>query len=277
MIRALRWLCPLLAVCLPTAVRAEDTLEQVEQKILDAAKQIRALEFKQTELANVEFMGRKMRQSTESIVHYRREGEKIYFRAEQKSSESTTFEGEEQKSESKSLTVADGEFVYVLDETDGERNAIKNRPEPGLDPILDKDLFKNLHAEYNAKLLPSEKIDGRDVWVIEATPKAETPGPIASIVFYFRQDVGIAVRTIGRDKENREIVALNLSDIQVNGDVKLELFQFKLPEGVELIDRTLDTPASAPASRPSSAPASGPAGAAPGAPASAPTAPPAKP
>ena len=73
-----------------------------------------------------------------------------------------------QKMEGNSTTVYDGEFVYTVNEMMGEKTAVKQEPGAIAQSPAGKHMFKSLMENNELKVLPGEKVDGKDAFVIEA-------------------------------------------------------------------------------------------------------------
>ena len=136
------------------------------------------------------------------------------------------------------LRVNDGEFEFTLTDTGERKQADKRKPDPSQNVIDFKSGYAELKKNYDVKLLPDEKVDGRDVFVIEATPKEAGNNPIARLVFYFAKDLGLAVKMTGHNKEGAEVIRSAITEVKLNPEFAADRFTFKAPEGIEVRDLT---------------------------------------
>jgi len=103
------------------------------------------------------------------------------------------------------------------------------------------------------KVLPDEKVDGQECFVLEVTAKSELGVPPGGRqVSYFRKDIGVNVKAVSFDPDGRQLFTTTVTDVKVGVDIKPERFVFKAPEGVEVVDMSQMQPAAA-ASEPAAA------------------------
>lgn len=221
--------------------RAADTLEDVEKNILLQAEKSKTLSARMVMTSDLEGPSMRMKSKAEGTYEYARRGDTVMFRMESKSTGTTKIADQpETTSDDKSLVVADGRFCYTLTETAGQKMAVKMKLDPAKSNVAGRDGFDQLHKNYNLKLLPDEKLDSRDVYVIEATPKKPKPDTTEKHKYYYTKDSGILVRSVTESKgeQGRSTVTFALNDIKPDADIKPERFVFKAPEGVEVMDMT---------------------------------------
>lgn len=134
--------------------------------------------------------------------------------------------------------VYDGEFLYSqLQQPKDYMKTTKSRYEP--DRILQiggQDLFRGLVENNFLKLGSEETIDGRAVYVLEAT---STTGK-GSAVHYFDKLTGAQLKMIVRDETGNAKLTVTLTEINTTPEFSEDYFSYKLPEGFELIDKTKD-------------------------------------
>jgi hypothetical protein len=90
--------------------------------------------------------------------------------------------------------VCDGEFIYVLSDTDGQKTAVKVKADPSHGGYA-KAMFATWRREHIVRLLPDEKVDGKECWVIEARLRnkgSNNPFPVQRC--WFRKDLGLVVQ-----------------------------------------------------------------------------------
>ena len=227
------------------AAMAADKLEDVEKKILAQAEKNKTLTAKMATTSDIEATGMRMKSKSEGTYETARRGDKTLFRMESKSSGTTKIGDQpETKTETKTLMIADGEFYYTLSETAGQKMAMKMKLDPSKSNATSKEGFEQMHKDYNLKLLPDEKIDGKEVYVIEATPKKAKPDTTEMSKFYYAKETGVLMKSVMESKgeQSKSTIISLMSDIKPNTDIKPERFVFKAPEGVMVMDMTkIDT------------------------------------
>lgn len=220
---------------------AADTLEDVEKKILALSEKNKTLTAKTATSTDIEGPGMRMKSKSEGAYETARRGDKTLMRMEGKTSGTTKIADQpETKTEGKSLVIADDQFLYTLSDTDGQKMAIKMKVDPTKMNATSKEGFDQMRKDHNLKLLPDEKIDGKEAYVIEATPKKPKPETTELSKFYYSKENGVLVKSVMESKgpQSKSNVTFSLSEIKTNVDIKPERFVFKAPEGVEVMDMT---------------------------------------
>jgi hypothetical protein len=118
--------------------------------------------------------------------------------------------------------------------------AVKMKQDPAHTNATGKAMFEQLQKDRNLKLLPDEKIGGKDAYVIQSTPKKPQDGTTEKHTYYFDKQSGVLVQSVSESKseQSKSNVTFTLTEMKLNPDLKPELFEFKLPDGVQLMDMT---------------------------------------
>ena len=142
--------------------------------------------------------------------------------------------------ERKLITIDNGTVVYTMVEQMGQKQVYKaNSGDQNIPQFGGDSMFEALRAENSLKVLPDEKVDGKDVAVIEATPRQQNPGVrIAKSVLYFDKDLGAMVRMESFDPSGQKVQTVTFNDVKLNPDLAADRFEFEVPEGVQVIDQT---------------------------------------
>lgn len=84
----------------------------------------------------------------------------------------------------------------------------------------------NDNAHFDYKVLPDEKEEGMDMWVVQGTVKdnPRNPATPSRIIWKFDKSSGLNVRTEGYNANGIQILAGRVYDIRVDGDVDKALF-----------------------------------------------------
>jgi outer membrane lipoprotein-sorting protein len=193
--------------------------------------------------SNMEVQGKdlQMKSKAEGTHEYARRGDKVLFRTETKSSSTTKLADQpEMKEEGKSLMIADGQFVYTLNDSGGQKMAAKMKQDPVQNNVSGKSMWDYLRKDYDLKLLPDEKINGQETYVIQASPKKPKKDATERHMYWFAKDSGVVIKSVteAKDVSNTTKVTFTLTELKLNPEIKPERFAFKAPEGVAVMDMT---------------------------------------
>lgn len=235
--------CAVLSVCAWAAVTAwADTLEEVEKKIVDAADKVKSFTADVSTVTEAKGEGFSTSSRMQGTSEVMRKGDTVLMHMELKTTGVTKIGDQEQKMESTSLMVCDGDFNYVLTEQAGQKMAMKMKADPKMAGISSKQLFTEWGKENDLKLLPDEKVDGRDAYVIEVTPKK--PGAATGKqLAYFDKEHGLMLKMVVMGEDGKPMSTTTLSNYKTGVDLKPDRFVFKAPEGVQVMDMTKAAPA----------------------------------
>jgi len=232
----------LFVVAVTGPVRA-DAIEDVQKKLIESHAKLKSYSCKTKMTQNLDMgQGNKTQSDYAGTIEWMRKGEKVVFRMEMKGTAVQNFGGQENKSEMNATMVCDGDVFYTLATQMGQTMATKQKPDQSIagDP---KKLIDDIVSKHTVKVLPDDKVDGEACVVFEATPKDPADAAmIAKTVMYFRKDIGINVKTIGVNKEGKEVFSNTCSEMKINPDLAADRFVFKAPEGVQVMDMTGSQP-----------------------------------
>lgn len=214
------------------------TVEEVQKVLEDARAKVKSYTAKTKMTQDIDMGGgNKMQSTMEGTIEWMRKGDKVLYRNDNKANTVTSMGGQETKTESTAAIISDGDFMYTLGEEGGEKHAIKSPAEPSIAGDA-KTMFEAMQKDSNIKVLPDEKVDGADCYVIEATPKDKTAAPMSKTVVYLRKDNALNVKNEGFDAAGKKIFSSQTTDIKLNAVIPADHFVFKAPAGVELMDLT---------------------------------------
>lgn len=228
-----------------SGVALADEIEDLEKKIEASWSKLRSLTAKMTMKTDMSAEGFKMVSDSTGTYEFLRKGDAVQFRMEMKTVGTTNVAGNENKTESTQLTVSDGEYDYTLSETNGQKHATRSKSDK--DAMNPKAWMSSQKEMYTFKLLPDEKIEGHDCWVIEATPKApETMGGAGKTTSYYAKEFGMMLKMVSAGADGKPMSTVTMTDLKVNQDISPDRFVFKAPEGVTVQDMNAPTPPDAP-------------------------------
>jgi outer membrane lipoprotein-sorting protein len=240
----------ILLSCLSISVSGAETLEQVEKKLADVSMKVNSLTAKQSMVMEQENDQFKISSKSTGTIEYLRRGKELYMRVETKTSSVTKAGGQDIKMEQTTLIVWDGHYAYTLMQVMGRKSVIKMEIPAGQGSFGNEQFFKELRKEHVLTLLPSEKLDGQECYVLESVPKytarpvegsegeSQEESIISKTRYYLRQDTGIIVKTVLHDENGKPLTTMTLSDVKLNPSINPDRFVFNAPEGVEITDMT---------------------------------------
>jgi outer membrane lipoprotein-sorting protein len=212
-----------------------DEVDDVMKKVAEAAKKLKSFSCKMETKTSMEMGGGNFTRSemtgTTEVV---RRGEKTYMRTEIKGETLMNFGGQEQKMDSKSLIVSDGEFTWTESEAMGQKNVIKTKAEEAAPEAQ----IEALRKDHNVKLLPEQKVDGNECYVLEATPKQPSMGGPTRMVMMMCKKTGLTLKTVGYDGDGKEMMTVLMKDVKIDPDLSADRFKYSPPSGVEVMDMT---------------------------------------
>lgn len=213
-----------------------DDLAKIEKEIVEKSKAIRSAKFKFKTVMDMRMEGFENTGTGEGWTEYVVRDGKWFSRSESKDSTTTKMGDHETKTESTTLAISDGEFMYTLTDQNGQKMATKSRAQS---PDAELNPFAMLRESHELKRLPDEKLDGDDCYVIEATPKGDS-GMVGGgrMVQHFRKADGFAIRSVSYGPDDKPMITMTVTDIQVDIDIDPLRFKFEVPAGVEVMDMT---------------------------------------
>jgi len=228
-----------------------DTVESVGKAIRENSRKIKSLSATTHSVSEMSGEGYKHKTVVEGRFEMVRKGDKLLTRMESKDSSTTEVGGKPEKREGTSLVISDGEFTWSYIQSDGEKNVYKTKATAD----WDRDPFEDFGKTYTLELLPDEKVDGADVYVVRATPKAAGGRPASGkMTLYYRKDCGFTVKIVAFDAAGKPMSTTTYTDLKLDAEISPDRFVFKVPEGVKVTDMTQTPP---PSGKPGEQPAEG--------------------
>ncbi len=215
-----------------------DAIEDMEKRLVDAHAKLKSLSCTMKMTEHVELgEGIEINSTNDGTVEWMKKGEKVLYRSDAKSHSLQKFAGQEIKTEADTTIVADGEFYYELSTQGGQKFVRKDKPPATLAGSA-KSILDALRPEHELKVLPDDKLDGAECFVLEVTPKKPDDNPMSKMIVFFRKDCGVNVKTVGHDPSGKPMYTMLAGDLKLNPDLKPDRFQFKMPENAEIEDLT---------------------------------------
>jgi len=212
------------------------SVEEVQKALEDARGKVKSYTAKTKMTQDIEMGGgMKMQSTMEGTIEWMRKGDKVLYHNENKGTMVQNMGGQENKMESTNTMVCDGDFMYTVSEQMGQKNAFKAPVDPSLAGDA-KTMFEAMKKDSELKILPDEKVDGADCYVVEVKPKDTKANPMSRTVIYLRKDNAINVKNEGFDTGGKKIFTSLTTDLKLNADIPADHFVFKAPAGVEVMD-----------------------------------------
>ncbi|NOX58015.1 MAG: hypothetical protein GXP29_04050 [Planctomycetes bacterium] len=213
-----------------------ETFEEVEKKIRDAVKKTKSFKADIKSEMQMKMEGFEMRSLMVGKMESVLDGELYKMYSEAASDSTQKVAGVERKTKQNMIGISDGKFLYTVVEEDGKKQATKTKAPSRADSEVPWAVFRK-NGDF--KVLPDEKIDGQDCYVIEM--KMKTPpvgGGLKRTVFYCRKDCGAQIKVVGYASDDKVMMTTTYTNVEINKDIPASRFVFKAPEGVTVVDRT---------------------------------------
>lgn len=218
----------------PAAGRLPGRLETLLRKF-ERHKSVRA---KLTSELNVASGNNRVERRGRGTIELRRKGRVWLYRREMKYVTQTQIGQQKLKIDQSELIIDDGRLRYVMREAMGRTSAIKTRSAP-LDDADPRVLFETLRATHTLRLSGEKQLDGQRVLLVEARPRTPNPtSPYQLSVYAISLEHGGLVQLARKDKDGKPVETIRWSDYVFDQPIDPKRFEFKPPEGVEVIDRT---------------------------------------
>jgi len=217
------------------AARGEETLEAIQKRLDAVAEKVSSLSFSMESRAETEENGGKQRSMIK--VDWLRKGKVQLFKTE--ATVETTAGSE--KSESKMTSVSDGETFTVLQDGPEGKIAIKYKGNEEMAVIpWAAQALSSLKDGNELKVLPGEKVEGREVSVIEATAKEASvpPGRPKKIKMWIDSANGLVTHQHATDADGKTVFDVTVKDVKLNAKFSDDHFTLKIPDGVQVMDLT---------------------------------------
>lgn len=173
----------------------------------------------------------------QGTIYYLKEGDVIKVRQEMTMSATTSAGGTPQKVEQKMMLVVTGPEAYVEQTAMGQTQVVRQKPDQVEQALsYGPRKIEALALDKELKILPEQKLDGREVYVVEAIQRAAENVPGGKMALYVAKDTGLMVLQELFDEKNQLMTSSRLLDIKPNADIPAETFQYTPPEGVKVLD-----------------------------------------
>lgn len=129
--------------------------------------------------------------------------------------------------------VTDGKTVWTYS-ADKQQVFIDNMTKSQENP-LPRDLLIKYTDEFKADFVRNEKIDGRDCHVVRLRPRQEDDSFAKSVTVWVDKKNWIAVK-IEQVDLNENMTVYKLQNFAINPALEDQLFAFKIPDNVEVVD-----------------------------------------
>ena len=214
------------------AIVRADSFDDVEKKLDAASKSVKSMQMKSSMETKMAQQGFEMTSTTTGMYWHKRDGDKVMMRMEGDSKTVQNIGGMKQETTQKTLMVSDGDIIYTLSETDGNKMVMKNKAQADTQP------WSAAKADNEFKVLPDESVDGADCYVFEATPKNKEAGDQSHTTYYCRKDCGFPVKMMAYGPDGQVMTTMTYTDIKLNVDIPADKFEFEPPAGVQVMDMT---------------------------------------
>ena len=201
-----------------------------------AHEKLQSMTAKTTTMQDMDYgEGNSTKSTSMGSYEWLRKGDTVLVRMEMSATMTQSFGGQTQEVKSTSTMINDGKFMYTMSDNDGQKSAMKMKaPEVSAGGI--REGFQACGRTSRSKVLPEETVAGHDCVVVEAVAKQTEGNPMVKQLNYFAKDLGMAIKTVGYDKDGKVTFTSETTDIKVGADVSPDRFVFQAPPGVEVMD-----------------------------------------
>lgn len=217
---------------------AQEALDSVEKKVAAAWSQVKSLTAKTLTDSNFE----DQLVTNFGTLEYMKDGGRELARVDVTMRRKLP----DRNAEVKTAMLYDGNHMYTITDHGTAKAAAKQQPN-NLNIAPGGQRFFAILKQSNAlRVLPDEKLDGEDVFVIEARPRNPDPQVADQIKFYVSKSTGLRRKAIGTDANGRVVFSSEYTEIKLNGPASADRFKFEAPPDVDVIDATKPSPMTAP-------------------------------
>lgn len=212
-----------------STLMADEKLNDVKKKIAERTAKHNSVQQNMKITVDMSQAGMTMKSTTTSKSKYLKKDGKLLSRIE--SDSKTAITGPmNQTTESKSLTVVDGEYMWTLSDSQGQKTVMKNAiPEEMKSPFDPGNAWEH----FDVKVVDDDTVDGMKCWVLEMTPKDPMMKmQMSKALSYFDQKTGLMVKNVGYNSEGKVFSTMTVSDIKVDEKIDPKEFKFEPPAGV---------------------------------------------
>lgn len=220
------------------AVRA-DSLDSFKKDIQAKLSSHKSIQYKAkvvTEIVNEQMS---IKSTTDQTAQYVKQGDKVLSHSESKMASDQKIGEMNQKNESTSVDICDGQYSYHVTESGGQKAASKHKVDPKkeISPFDAKRMFEVTEEQFTLKLLPVETVDGKAAYVLELTMKEAPAGmPMGKTKVYYDKATGLSLKSISYDDKGKAMTTMTTSDVKVDANIPADRFVFKAPAGVTVQD-----------------------------------------
>ncbi len=223
------------------AARA-DSLDDVKKKLQSQSQELQTLR-EEVQMTTAMPAGADKMTSSSTMEYARRAKDKWVYRVDTVM-KMPRQEGQPGPESMKSTSIYDGQYVYTIMDQGGQKTAMKMKADQGGQKSQTEPTgLAEMEKHYDLKLLPDEKVGGKNTWVVEARPKPDqAQSAFDRMVTWYDQANGVAVKMLTYDKAGKPLSTMEVTKVEVNGKIPDE--RFAVPAGVQVTDMTagLSTP-----------------------------------
>lgn len=231
-------LCGMLVLPALVAAADGDTLAEAEKVIIERYAKVRSCAAVITTIETAEpGDGSTAKAEIKRRVEWTRKDDGFLYRADSTARTTHTYGDKSTTEETTATTVSDSVHVVTISDRRGEKTATKRKADVTNTPDI-RAMLDELRKDQVLKRLPDVIVGHDDCYAIQVVPKNREGSDINHTMIYFRKDIGLDVRTVVYDKNNKPIYTSTTTDIRLNPDLSPDRFVVVLPDGVKLVDLT---------------------------------------
>jgi len=215
-----------------------ETIDLLEKKILALRGRIKSF----TATIDVKFDSSQgdawVKSHTYGPMAYQFDGDKVLYRIDMTVETKRIGGGEDEETTETQTLMSDGEYMYQFGTQAGKKKAYKARIDRLQSSVPSPEFFFFLRRDYDLTVLPDEKVDGKDCWVIRAAKISDEEVLQLKTLTFFRKDIPLMVKTVNLDRFDNVMQVTKIGDIQVDVPVDPKQFEFRPDPDCEVQDQT---------------------------------------
>lgn len=208
------------------------TVEEIQKDLIAKRETCKSLSFDQT--IEMEMKNDQMSMTSKGTGTFEtlKKGGKYLTRMESSSTGEQKMMGQTVASKITTLMVYDGEFAYNYMDMNGMKQATKSKPTKAQE--AGDDWIAAMKDDFDFKVLPDEKVEGEDCYVLQLVPKdKEAAG--TDMNYWIAKSSGVPVKVINK-MPGGGAMTMTAKNIKLNPSIAEDRFVFKAPEGVQVMD-----------------------------------------
>lgn len=229
--RSLTCLCAVAVLLAGVSLHAA-TIEEIQKDLVTKRAACTSLSFEQAVEMEMNTPQMSMTSKGTGTFESLKKDGKYLTRMESSMAGEQKMMGQTVASKMTTLMIYDGEFSYNVMDMNGMKQATKSKPSKA--QAAGEDWVAAMKDDFEFKVLPDEKVEGEDCYVLQLVPKdKEAAG--TDMHYWIAKSSGVPVKVINKMAGGGQMTMV-AKNIKLNPSIAADRFVFKAPEGVQVMD-----------------------------------------